>query len=162
MCDFRIICFFLFLPSAEDELFASIPSEHMSLYWWILSRSLYFTACTLVVTKTCGSSEHFIQKVPIVLFFPHHLLTVTAAGKRKQCSYAVIKTRAVKDMNRSLHNLGFFLPLNTPRNTRNQQEPFFTLILPITPHLSFIFTSSSQLPRHSCNLGDIEQGDRAE
>ena len=45
-------------------------------------------------------------------------------------------------MNRSLHKLGFYLPLNTLRNTRNQQKPFFTLILLITLGLSFIFTSS--------------------
>lgn len=45
-------------------------------------------------------------------------------------------------MNRSLHKLGFFLPLNTLRNARNQQEPFFTLILLIT------FICHSYLPLH--------------
>lgn len=85
-CDFRIPCFFLSYPVLRMK-FESIHSECMGLYWWIVYCSLYFAVHTLAVTKTCGSPEHFIYKVPVVwvffFFSPHHLITVAAAGKRK-------------------------------------------------------------------------------
>lgn len=106
--------------------------------------------CTLAVTKSCDSSEHFIQKVPIG-FCP----SASCNSRRKKimqlCSYLDHSNK--EDESSSAKT---WFP-STTGHPRIQLEPFFTLVLLTTLHLSNL---PLQLLRLGCNLGALEQCDR--